>query len=204
MFLFKHPLSFRFSNGICLDDLPLSYADVVGAVDGVITKPGYGIVSDCLAHGTPVIYTDRGFFPEYDILVQEMAKQLIDCLLYPHADFYAGKLASSHPSTRKATSSDPHPALQWRRSLRRDYSAISKLAVTSGHCRLFPQSACRVGRTYKIPNSKHQITNKFQIPILNDQNKFEILKLGTRPQGGESKRSADNFGHCDLFDICDL
>jgi hypothetical protein len=27
-------------------------------------------------------------------------------------------------------------------------------------------------RTYKNPNSKHQITNKFQIPILNDQNKF--------------------------------
>ena len=36
------------------------------------------------------------------------------------------------------------------------------------------------------------------------QNRFGILKLGTRPQGGESKRSADNFGHCDLFDICDL
>jgi hypothetical protein len=49
------------------------------------------------------------------------------------------------------------------------------------------------------------------------QNRFEILKLGPRPQGGESKRSADNFGHCYLpfdlaqggelvepFDICDL
>jgi len=69
----------------------------------------------------------------------------------------------------------------------------------------------------KISNSKHQITNKSQIPILNDQNRFGILKLGTRPQGGESKRSADNFGHCYLpfdlaqggelvepFDICDL
>ena len=29
-------------------------------------------------------------------------------------------------------------------------------------------------------------------------------KPGPRPKGGESKRSADNFGHCDLFDICDL
>ena len=28
------------------------------------------------------------------------------------------------------------------------------------------------------------------------------MKLGTRPQGGESKRSADNFGHCYLpFDL---
>jgi hypothetical protein len=40
----------------------------------------------------------------------------------------------------------------------------------------------------KISNSKHQITNKSQIPILNDQNRFAIL----------------NFGHCYLFDICDL
>ena len=40
---------------------------------------------------------------------------------------------------------------------------------------------------YKIPNSKHQITNKSQIPIFNDQ-MFEIW----------------NFGHCYLFDICDL
>ena len=36
------------------------------------------------------------------------------------------------------------------------------------------------------------------------KNSFRILKLGTRPQGGESKRSADNFGHCDLFGICNL
>ena len=29
-------------------------------------------------------------------------------------------------------------------------------------------------------------------------------KLGPRPQGWESKRSADNFGHCYLFAICHL
>gem|GEM_PF-2614134 len=40
----------------------------------------------------------------------------------------------------------------------------------------------------KISNSKHQITNKSQIPILNEQNRFGIC----------------DFGHCDLFDICDL
>ena len=39
---------------------------------------------------------------------------------------------------------------------------------------------------YEISNSKHQITNKSQISILNDQNRFEIL----------------NFGHCYLpFDL---
>ena len=40
----------------------------------------------------------------------------------------------------------------------------------------------------KISNSKHQITNKYQIPIFNDPNRFGIW----------------NFGHCDLFDIWDL
>jgi hypothetical protein len=51
-------------------------------------------------------------------------------------------------------------------------------------------------------NSKESRPGKYQIPILNDQNSLAILKLGTRPQGGESKRSADNFGHCDLpFDL---
>jgi hypothetical protein len=90
LFLFKQPISFGFSNGICLDDLPLAYEDVVAAVDGVITKPGYGIVADCIAHSTPVIYTDRGFFPEYDILVQQMSKELPTVYLSSE-DFYAGK-----------------------------------------------------------------------------------------------------------------
>ena len=90
VFLFKHPLSFRFSNGICLDDLPLSYADVVGAVDGVITKPGYGIIADCLSHGTPIIYSDRGNFREYDILVREITEQLTTAYL-SSADLYAGR-----------------------------------------------------------------------------------------------------------------
>jgi hypothetical protein len=61
---------------------------------------------------------------------------------------------------------------------------------------VFPllRQAAGVVERCKISNSKHQITNKFQIPILNYQNRFGISKLGTRPQGGESKRSADNFG----------
>jgi len=74
--LFKHPLDYRLSNGLCLDPFDLSYPDVIAASDAVITKPGYGIVSDCLAHGTPMIYTDRGDFPEYPILVDAMKEHL--------------------------------------------------------------------------------------------------------------------------------
>lgn len=90
IFLFKHPLSFRFANGRSLDAFDLSYSDVVAAVDGVITKPGYGIVADCLVHGTPIAYTDRGPFPEYDILVEAIQQHLPNVHL-PSEDLYAGR-----------------------------------------------------------------------------------------------------------------
>jgi len=47
----------------------LKYEDLVAQADAVITKPGYGIVSDCLANRTPVLYTARGEFAEYAPLV---------------------------------------------------------------------------------------------------------------------------------------
>ena len=54
----------------------LWYLDVIGAADVVVTKPGYGIVTDCIAAGTRLVYTDRGDFPEYPILVAEMARYI--------------------------------------------------------------------------------------------------------------------------------
>jgi len=47
----------------------VGYPDLVNAADAVITKPGYGIVAECLAHNTPVIYTSRGNFREEALLV---------------------------------------------------------------------------------------------------------------------------------------
>jgi len=47
----------------------LKYEEVVAQADAVITKPGYGIVSDCLANRTPLLYTPRGEFAEYAALV---------------------------------------------------------------------------------------------------------------------------------------
>jgi len=90
VFIFKRPLDFRLSNGRSLDSFgSLSYADVIAAVDAVITKPGYGIVSDCLAHGTPIVYTDRGPFPEYPILVREMERHLTTVYI-PSEELYSG------------------------------------------------------------------------------------------------------------------
>jgi hypothetical protein len=52
----------------------LRYEDLVAQADGVITKPGYGIVSDCLANRTPVLYTSRGEFAEYACLVEGLER----------------------------------------------------------------------------------------------------------------------------------
>ncbi len=45
----------------------LRYEDLVAAVDIVITKPGYGIISECVANETALLYTSRGRFAEYEV-----------------------------------------------------------------------------------------------------------------------------------------
>ena len=45
------------------------YPDLVAAADVVVTKPGYGIVAEAIAHRTAVLYTERGNFREQELLV---------------------------------------------------------------------------------------------------------------------------------------
>ncbi len=54
----------------------LRYEDLVRAVDVVLTKPGYGIISECIANDTALVYTTRGRFAVYDVLVREMPRYL--------------------------------------------------------------------------------------------------------------------------------
>jgi len=69
---------------------PLRYQDLVAAADVVVTKPGYGIVSECIANGTPMLYTSRGDFAEYDVFVAEMPRYL-RCRFIPQEDFRLGR-----------------------------------------------------------------------------------------------------------------
>jgi hypothetical protein len=68
----------------------LRYEDLVAAVDIVLTKPGYGIVSECIANGTRLLYTSRGRFREYEVFVEEMPRAL-PCHFISHADLAAGR-----------------------------------------------------------------------------------------------------------------
>src|SRR4029078_10346380 len=54
----------------------LRYVDLVAVADVVVTKPGYGIIADCVANDTAMLYTSRGRFVEYDVMVQEMPRFL--------------------------------------------------------------------------------------------------------------------------------
>jgi len=59
----------------------LSYPDLVAQADAVITKPGYGIVSECLANQTPMLYTSRGEFAEYGPLVAGLERYAVSAFL---------------------------------------------------------------------------------------------------------------------------
>ncbi len=59
-----------------LKELGLGYPHLVKAADIVVTKPGYGIVSECIANRTGILYTSRGNFREYPYLVRGIKKYL--------------------------------------------------------------------------------------------------------------------------------
>ena len=69
----------------------LGYEDVVGAVDVVVSKPGYGIVSDAVGGRTRLLYTERGDFPEYPVMVEQMAAYL-PAVHVSNRDLRAGRL----------------------------------------------------------------------------------------------------------------
>jgi L-arabinokinase len=57
---------------LALAEHGLRYEDLVAASDVVVSKAGYGIVSECLANGTALLYTPRGRFAEQDVFEREM------------------------------------------------------------------------------------------------------------------------------------
>jgi hypothetical protein len=53
---------------------PMPHVDVLAACDAVISKPGYGIFSEALAHRTKVLYVPRDNFPEAPCLVEAIER----------------------------------------------------------------------------------------------------------------------------------
>ena len=77
-----------------LGALGLGYEDLVAAADVVVTKPGYGIVTDAIAGRTRIVYTDRGDFPEYAVLVAEMPRY-VPAVHVSNDDLRTGRLGEA-------------------------------------------------------------------------------------------------------------
>jgi UDP:flavonoid glycosyltransferase YjiC (YdhE family) len=79
------------ANVMSLNQSPADYVSLVGACDVVVTKPGYGIVADCLANRVAVLFTDRGPFREYDVLAEALPR-LGHARYIPRGELLAGRL----------------------------------------------------------------------------------------------------------------
>jgi hypothetical protein len=68
----------------------LKYQDIVAAADVVVSKPGYGIVSECVANGAALLYTSRGEFAEYEVFVSGMPR-VLRCRYISHEQLFEGR-----------------------------------------------------------------------------------------------------------------
>lgn len=66
------------------------FEDLISASDLVVSKPGYGIVSGCIANRTPLLYTSRDDFAEYEVLHNYIQKTM-PAIFVPRKDFIRGK-----------------------------------------------------------------------------------------------------------------
>ncbi len=67
----------------------IHHPDIIQASDLAITKMGYGIVTECIAHRTPIAFPPRRDFREHDILVREAA-QWIPIIPISEDRFFSG------------------------------------------------------------------------------------------------------------------
>ena len=88
------PLAWQRKNIHTIDRVRVPFADVLASVDGVVSKPGFGIVSECVVNRKPLLYIDRPDFPECRILVEAIQKYLKQQEI-PSVCLYRGELGDS-------------------------------------------------------------------------------------------------------------
>ena len=83
----------------------VKFSDVLASCDAVVSKPGYGILSDCVANAKPLVYAEREDFIEYPLLERELKRYLKNVHI-PAQELYAGRLDAA----LAAIGSAPEPA----------------------------------------------------------------------------------------------
>ncbi len=128
-FLTILPLKWTRRNIRHLDRGQVSFSDVIASADVVVSKPGFGILSDCIVNRKPLIYADRKDFLEYAILEAAIRKH-IKHVHIPAADLYRGDLRNSLDRIWKS----PEPPLSLRHG--GDQIAATRIAQFAGLQRL--------------------------------------------------------------------
>jgi hypothetical protein len=62
------------SDVTAIEAIGLSFSQILASVDLVLTKPGYGTVTEAVANGIPVLYVRRGDWPEEPAIVAWMQR----------------------------------------------------------------------------------------------------------------------------------
>ncbi|MDR0310776.1 MAG: hypothetical protein LBJ21_04230 [Acidobacteriota bacterium] len=104
-FLTVLPLRWRRRNIHAVAREQVSFSDALASVDAVISKPGFGILSDCVVNNKPLIYAERTNFREYPVLEASIRRYLKHVRISSE-DLYRGNL---EPGLRAVESAPPPP-----------------------------------------------------------------------------------------------
>ena len=102
VFLLDRPLPQPIANAQAFDPGRWRYADIAASVDAVISKAGYGTVTECIANSVPLIYLPRHGFVEHASLVFGM-KPWGGGVEIPEDAFLAGDWGEALTAASQAT-----------------------------------------------------------------------------------------------------
>ena len=125
-----------------LPALGADYPDLVAAADVVVAKPGYGIVSECIANGTALIHASRGLFIEQEVIVAAMPR-LLRCQFIEQDDLDRRPLAGLGGRRARTAGSCRHCCRRRRRPGRVGDSAAPVAVSIVLHARGPHPRACR-------------------------------------------------------------
>ena len=108
-FFCVEPVAFPDSCVHSISRKSVAFADILASCDIVISKPGFGLVSECIANRKPLIYADRGDFAEYPYLVKGIETYLRNAHI-PSADLYAGNFSATLENIKTAPEPKAHLA----------------------------------------------------------------------------------------------
>ncbi len=93
-FFTVRPLNWRRHNIHPVDREKIPFSDVLASADIVVSKPGFGLMSECVVNRKPLVYADRSDFREYAVLVESIRRFLRNQHI-PSAQLYAGELGEA-------------------------------------------------------------------------------------------------------------